>query len=208
MLYVLVACIWCKKNAKKHSVATKKSWRNISSKKFQWIHKLLEDRGSELEAEMIICSKCCTSLYKEKKRRTVQNNISLLDESEETVNVNVYEESYIKLSNVVKMEGFYGDGNDKDYYIWCLKGGNPTQPLSELERISLVCEFKIYCSANARRCKGGCVDIPVERSGESTYLTHDQMIILINDLIHEVNRVKHMPSLDENDSIISEEDYP
>ncbi len=38
-------------------------------------------------------------------------------------------------------------------------------------------------------------------------LTINQTVLLINDLIHKVNRVKLMPLLGENDSVISEEDY-
>ncbi|CAF4953618.1 unnamed protein product, partial [Rotaria sp. Silwood1] len=185
-----------------------KSWRNVSSKRYQWIHQLVEQRGSELEEEMILCNKCRISLYKEKKRnKVVRNYVSSSIEPEEGFNENINRENNSIFDNRIKIEGFYGDGNDKDYCSWCLKAGTETKALSNIERMLLICDYKIYCSANARRCKNGCVDIPVDRSIEPTYLDHNQIYLLINDFICEVHRVKYMPLLVEDDGVTSEGDY-
>jgi len=205
----IVSCIWCNKNIKKHSMTRVKSWRNISSKKYQWIHQLLEQRGTELEVEMIICNKCRTMLYKEKKRRTAASGyVSLLNETEENmINMNINEETNDKLNNLLNLEGFYGDGNDKNYCSLCLKTDTDTVLLSAAERILLFCNHKIYCSSNARRCATRCLEVPMGRFNEPTCLTANQAVLLINDLTHELNRFKLMPLLDENNSLISEEDY-
>ncbi|CAF4115827.1 unnamed protein product [Rotaria sp. Silwood2] len=208
MPFELVSCIWCRKNTTKHFVNTVKLWRNISSKRYQWIHKLLEQRGSELEADMVICNKCRTSLYKERKRGgVVRIDTSLSVESEESFSVNINQENNSIFDNLINIGGVYGDGNDEDYCSWCLKTETETKVLSSVERMLLLCDYKIYCSPNAKRCKSGCVEIPVERFNEPTSLTCNQISLLINDLIYEVNRVKLMPLLVENDSMISEDDY-
>ncbi|CAF3002747.1 unnamed protein product [Rotaria sp. Silwood2] len=207
MRYKLVSCIWCRKNAKKHTVSVAKSWRNISSKKYQWIHQLLEQRGSELEVDMFICRKCSTSLYKEKKARNTSESDSSLLVDQEDVNVNSNEIHNHTFDNLINIEGVYGDENDIDYCSWCLKGGTETKQLSKAERMLLLCDYRIFSSQNAKRCKSGCVDIPVERFNEPTYLTCNQISLLINDLIVEVNRIKRMPLLVEDDSIITDDDY-
>jgi hypothetical protein len=153
----IVSCTWCSKNVKKHSITTVKSWRDISSKRYQWIHQLIEQRGTELGAEMIICNKCRIMLYKSKKRRETANGyMPLLDEAEENHNININEETNDKLNNLLNLEGFYGDGNDEEYCSWCLKTGTETILLSAVERMLLFCDYKIYCSSNARRCTNRC----------------------------------------------------
>ena len=207
MPFELISCIWCRKNAN-NSPTTVKLWRNISSKRYQWIHKLLEQRGSELEAEMVICSKCRTSLYRERKRgEVVRSDTPSSVEAEEGISGNINQENHSIINNLINIGGFYGDGNDENYCSWCLKTETETKVLSSVERMLLLCDYKIYCSLNARRCKSGCVDIPVERFNEPTSLTCNQISSLINDLIYEVNRVKLMPLLVENDSMVSEDDY-
>ncbi|CAF4153887.1 unnamed protein product [Rotaria sp. Silwood2] len=207
MPFELVSCIWCRKNTTKHFVNTVKLWRNISPKRYQWIHKLLEQRGSELEADMVICNKCRTSLYKERKRGgVVRIDTSLSVESEESFSVNINQENNSIFDNLINIGGVDGDGNDEDYCSWCLKTETETKVLLSVERMLLLCDYKIYCSPNAKRCKSGCVEIPVERFNEPTSLTCNQISLLINDLIYEVNRVKLMPLLVENDSMISEDD--
>ena len=67
-------------------------------------------------------------------------------------------------------------------------------------------DFKIYSSSNIRRCVNRCLEIPDQRTNESTRLTARETISIINDLIDKVNRVKLLPMFLENDSIESEED--
>ncbi|CAF4211100.1 unnamed protein product, partial [Rotaria sordida] len=155
---------------------------------------------------MIICNKCRTSLYKERKRSgVVGSDTSLSVEPEESVNINQGNNSIF--GNLINIGDVYGDGNDEEYCSWCFKTGTETKVLSSVERMLLLCNYKIYCSPNAKHCKNGCVDIPLERFDEPTSLTCNQISLLINDLIYEVNRVKLMPLLVENDSMISEDDY-
>lgn len=204
----ILSCVWCGKNVKKHSITTRKRWRNVSSKRYQWIHELLEQRGSELQVEMVICSKCRTSLYKERKRsRTIDRRTSLLDEPEENVDVNINEQINDTVNNVIHIEGFYGDGNDGEYCSWCLRTGTETIQVSGTERMSLLCDYKIYCSTNAKRCVSRCVDFPAERINEPTCLTSNKLSLLMNDLIDEVTRLKLMPLLVENESVLTDDDY-
>jgi hypothetical protein len=204
----VVSCIWCRRTVKKHWVTNGKGWRNISSKRYQWIHKILEQRGTELEAEMFMCSKCRNSFYKERKRVSLGESYRSAEvEPEENVSGSLNEEKNNMFDFMINVNGFYGDGKDGNYCVWCLKTSTETITLSSAERMLLFCDYKIYCSSSARRCVNRCVDIPVERVNEPTYLTSNQILMLVNDLIVEMNRIKHMPLLVENDSNISEEDY-
>ena len=207
MPFELNSCTWCRKNAKKHSLTTVKLWRHISSKRYRWIHKLLEQRGSEREAEMVVCNKCRTSLYRERKCDGVVGSDTPSSIEVESIGVNINQENHDIFDNLINIGSFYGDGNDENYCSWCVKTETETKVLSSVERMSLLCDYKIYCSLNARCCKSECVDIPVKRFNEPTSLTCNQISSLINDLIYEVNRVKLMPLLVENDSMVSEDDY-
>ena len=109
--------------------------------------------------------------------------------------------------NRINIGGVYSDENDEDYCIWCLKTETEKKVLSSTERILLLCEYEIYSSSNAKRYKSGCIDNSLERFKEPTYLTSNQISLLMNNLIDEVNRVKLMHLLTENDSLISEDDY-
>ncbi|CAF1555684.1 unnamed protein product, partial [Rotaria sordida] len=202
----IISCIWCSKITKKNSFdQTKSSWRNICTKGYQWIHQLIEERGSDLETEMLICGKCLTMLYEARKRReTANGGTSLSKRRNKIPKVTKQNDT---LDNLINIEGFCGDGNDEEYCIWCLKYSTETVPLSAAERISLLCDYKIYCSPNVRRCVNRCLEIPVQRTNEPTRLTAKQTISIINDLIDEVNRVKLMPIFLENDSVGSEEDF-
>jgi hypothetical protein len=115
-----VSCIWCSKTTKKNSFNQTKCWRNISTKKYQWIHQLLEQRGSDLEIEMFICSKCLTMLYKERKRRGIANGGTSLSKRSKKIST-ITTKEIDNMHNLINLEGFYGDGNDKEYCIWCLK---------------------------------------------------------------------------------------
>ena len=94
---------------------------------------------------------------------------------------------------MINIEGVYGDGKDKDYCSWCLKRGTDRKTLSSVERMLLFCDYKIYCSPDVGRCKSGCIDIPVERLNEPTYLACNRISLVINDLVYEINRLKHIP---------------
>mgnify|MGYP001953039534 CR=1 FL=1 len=110
----VVSCIWCGKNVRMHLTIRVESWRNISSKRYRWIHKLIEQCGTELEMEMIICGKCRIGLYKARKRGVVAGGYeSLLDEQER--NVNFSEGNNSICDSLIGLKGFYGDGNDEYY---------------------------------------------------------------------------------------------
>ena len=207
MPFELVSYTRCRKYAKKHSLTTLILWTNIRSKRYQWIRELLKQRGRELEAEMVICNKCHTILYEERKSSGIVRSDTPLSVEAESISVNNSQENHRTFDNRINIGDFYGDGNDENYCSRCVKTETETKVLSSVERMLLHCDYKIYCSLNARVCKSGCIDIPVERFNEPTFLTCNQISSLINDLIYEVNRVKLMPLLVENDSMIPEDDY-
>ncbi|CAF5142680.1 unnamed protein product, partial [Rotaria sp. Silwood1] len=93
---------------------------------------------------MVICNKCRTSLYKERKRGgVVQIDTSLSVEPEESFSVNINQENNSIFDNLINIGGVYGDGNDEDYCSWCLKTETETKVLSSVERMLLLCDYKI-----------------------------------------------------------------
>ena len=144
-------------------------------------------------------------LYKARKRRETANGGASL--SKRRKKIPKVTEQNDTLDNLINIEDFFGDENDGEYCIFCLKYNTKTVPLSAAGRISLLCDFKIYSSSNVRRCVNRCLEIPDQRTNEPTRLTARETISIIYNLIDEVNRVKLMPMFLENDSLESEEDF-
>ena len=73
-----------------------------------------------MEKEMIICSKCQISLYEKRKQsEAARSDTLLLDEPEDSVDVNQGNNSIF--NSLINLKGFYGDDNDEAYCSCCLK---------------------------------------------------------------------------------------
>ena len=78
-------------------------------------------RDSELETDMVICSKCRTSLYKEIRRKNFKKLPQCVVSSEDSVHFNVNEDVDDVFNDLIQDKGFFGNGNDGDCCWWCLK---------------------------------------------------------------------------------------
>ena len=88
-----------------------------------------------------------------------------------------------------------------------MKPGVEMKPLSLSERMTLLSEYNLYTSRNARRCPN-CFDaILRKRPQERTFLSSKQTNDLINDLIAELVRVKNTPFITDDSNAFSKEDY-
>lgn len=100
-----------------------------------------------------------------------------------------------------------GNGNDLDYCVMCMKMGNSMRCVSTSERMTLLCDYRVYSSPNARRCVIPCSEAPRDRSHEPAHLSSHQVQRLISDLMLELSRAKHTPLLAEDDPGFSDDDY-
>ena len=100
-----------------------------------------------------------------------------------------------------------GSGNDVDYCAMCMKTGNAMRPLSISERMTLLCDHRLYVSPTARRCITNCCEKPCQRPQEPTRLAFHQVQHLISDLILELSSVKRTSFLSEDDRNLTDDDY-
>ena len=208
-MFHALCCIKCGRKPVRKNSSLKLSFRSVSDKKHRWLHNLLRIHGIKLQPEMIICNRCRNTLYRENKHRRVTNQESFVGEDfAEELSEEKYEQKEIYSSNsLIGLDNIYGNGDDYVYCTCCMKPGVEMKPLSLSERMTLLSEYNLYTSRNARRCPN-CFDaIPRKRPQERTFLSSKQTNDLINDLIAELVRVKNTPFITDDSNAFSKEDY-
>ena len=68
MKFKPIFCINCTSIVKKSTKPSRNTGRNVSGKKYRWLHELLKVRGIQLQTEIFICNKCRMIMHKENKR--------------------------------------------------------------------------------------------------------------------------------------------
>ena len=159
---------------------------------------------------MIMGNKCRTAMYKENKRRrhdrprTPPVNINGdNDEMSESKPARLSE----SVSDFLVCYDIMDNGNDFDYCLMCMKTGNSMRYVSTSEQMTLLCDYRVYSSPNARWCVIACCEAPQERSHEPAYLSSHQVQRLICELMLELSRAKPTPLLAEDDPALSDDDY-
>ena len=144
-----IFCINCTSIVNKSTKPSRNTWRNVSDKKYQWLHELLKVRGVQLQSEIIICNKCRIMMYKENKRRrrdkphTTLDNVNDNNETRSEPETAYYLSSF---SDFLISDDIMGSGNDFDYCAMCMKRGSEMRPLSISERMTLLCDHRLYVS--------------------------------------------------------------
>ena len=100
-----------------------------------------------------------------------------------------------------------GSGNDSDYRAMYMKTGNAMRSFSISERMTLLCDHRLYVSPTARRCITICSEKSCQRSQEPTCLAFHQVQRLISDLFLELSSAKCTSFLSEDDCNFSDDNY-
>jgi len=149
-------------------------------------------------------------MYKENKRRrcdkphTALDNVDDDNESRSEPETASY---WSSSSGFLISDDIMGNGNDFDYCAMCMKTGNPMRFISTSERMTILCDHRLYLSPTARRCTTICCETPCQRPQERSRLAAHEVQRLINDLIIELSHAKQTPLVSENDPNFIDDDY-
>ena len=120
-----------------------------------------------MQSKLIICNKCRIMMYKKNKRRrrdkphTTLDNVNDDNETRSEQETAHYLSSF---SDFLISDNMMGSGNDFDYCAMCMKTGSAMRPLSISERMTLLCDHRLYVSSTAWRCITICCEKPCQRS--------------------------------------------
>ena len=159
---------------------------------------------------MIICSQCLNAFYRRNKRRRSSNtgpvfeDDSLKGYAEEE---NEELQQSISFDNLLLLDDIYGNSDDCIYCVFCMKSGVEMMLLSLSERMTLLCNHKLYTSSNACRRTSSCYDTLRRRLQERTQLSTKQAAELVHDPTTELSRVGSIPLLTDNSIAFSDDDY-
>ena len=182
----------------------------MSDKKYRWLHKLLKVRGIQLQFEMIVCNKYRIMMHEENKRRRRNKPHTKLDNINDDNETRSEPETtnYLSLfSDFLVSDDIIGSGIDLDYCAMCMKTGNAMRSLSVSERMTLLCDHRLYVSPTAHRCITICCEKPCQRFQEPTRLIFHQVQRLISDLVLELSSTKCTFFVSEHDRNCSDDDY-